>query len=121
MFKSTESFTHPKLNSELKAMTRFRSLSTQIILAAYSQHQIPHSIITITIQNLDSKQFISFYPNKKNKSKKFFVAKFSFQIYISGAEGRASLFLKVKAGEVSSGFEYLFDPGRDRNDARPES
>lgn len=58
---------------------------------------------------------------KKTKSKKFFVAKFLFQIYISGAEGRASLFLKVKAGEVSSGFEYLFDPGRDRNDARPES
>ena len=44
-----------------------------------------------------------------------------FVIYISGAEGRASLFLKVKAGEVSSGFENLFDPGRDKNDARPES
>ena len=44
-----------------------------------------------------------------------------FRIYISGAEGRASLFLKVKAGEVSSGFENLFDPGRDKNDARPES
>ena len=49
------------------------------------------------------------------------IAYFLFQIYISGAEGRASLFLKVKAGEVSSGFEYLFDPGRDKNDARPES
>lgn len=105
-------------------MTRFRSLSTRILLAAYSQHKNHRPRPAIPDLNHyyhypNSKQcFISINHNKTNKKND---AKFLFQIYISGAEGRASLFLKVKAGEVSSGFEYLFDPGRDKNDARPES
>ena len=59
-------------------MTRFRSLSTQILLAAYSQHQIPHSIITITIQNVDSKKIISFYKKKLNQ-KSFLLRNFYFR------------------------------------------